>query len=268
MQNIKLTLQYDGARYLGWQRPQKDGCEKTISHKLVSILQKMTGESILLHAGAKTEPGVHASGQTASFQTKAVFSPDHFRTELNRYLPHDIAILSASEVPGRFRADLSAVSRTYEYLVCTAKVYDVFTAPYTAHFPIPLDENAMKEAASLLIGRHDFLGFSGARAKKKTEKEIYDIRIICGLQNPRQYPSSARPYTLGPEQSAHFFAITITANDFLFRMPSLIMGTLLEVGAGKRTPGSLRDILEGREKAASLCNTKGLLLKSVSYDNA
>lgn len=205
----------------------------------------MTGEDLVLYAGAKTEPGVHAAGQTVSFQTGSVFSADEFQAGLNRYLPQDIAILDASPAPERFRADLSAVSRTYEYRVCTANVYDVFTAPYTAHIPGVFDRNAMEEAASLLTGRHDFLGFSGARTKKKTEKEIYDIRITYN--------------------SEHLFTVTVTASDFLFRMPSLIIGALLETGTSKRTPGSLRDILEGREKAAALCDAKGLLLKSVNY---
>lgn len=257
MQNIRLTLQYDGTRYLGWQRPQKDGHEKTVSYKLASVLNKMTGEEITLHVGAKTEAGVHAASQTVSFQTNCAISPEQFYTELNRYLPQDIAVLNASAASERFRADLSAISRTYEYRVCTASVYDVFSAPYTAHLPLDgytaedagtiLDRNAMQEAAALLIGRHNFRGFCGARSKKKTEKEILEIRIT--------------------HEAEHFFAITLTADDFLFRMPSLIMGTLMEVGVGKRTPESIRDILEGREKAAALCEAKGLLLKSVSYDN-
>lgn len=266
MQNIRLTLQYDGTRYLGWQRPQKDGHEKTVSYKISSVLKKMTGEEITLHVGAKTEAGVHAAGQTVSFQTDSAISPEQFRSELNRYLPQDIAVLSASAAPERFRADLSAVSRTYEYRIWTAKIYDVFSAPYTAHLPIGeytaedailtkhrskskgtiLDRNAMQEAAALLIARHDFLGFSGARSKKKTEKEIHEIRIT--------------------HEEEHLLTITLTADNFLFRMPSLIMGTLMEVCVGKRTPESIRDILEGREKAAALCDAKGLLLKSISYD--
>lgn len=280
MQNIKLTLQYDGTRYLGWQRPQRDGHEKTVSYKLAAVLKKMTGEDIVLHAGAKTEPGVHATGQTVSFHTESDFSPEQFRVELNRYLPQDIAILEASAAPERFRADLSAVSRTYEYRVCTAKVYDVFTAPYTAHLPLerhaieeadPLNRNAMEKAASFLTGRHDFRGFSNARPKKKTEKEIYDIRITCGTGTPVREPTdilavSSIMDTANPAE--HSLIITVTANDFLSRMPSLIMGTLMEIGTGKRTPDSIRDILDGREKAAALCDAKGLLLKSVSYNNA
>ena len=177
MQNIRLTLQYNGTRYLGWQRPPKDGFEKTVSYKIISALRRMTGEDIFLHAGAKTEPGVHALSQTVSFLTEAAFSPEQFRAELNRFLPQDIAVLSAEAAPERFRADLNAKSRTYEYRICTEPVCDIFTAEYTAGiFPCP-DISLMETASSLLKGRHDFSSFSGARRKKGTEKTLFDIRF-------------------------------------------------------------------------------------------
>ena len=138
MQNIRLTLQYNGSRCLGWQRPAKDGYEKTVSYKVLSVLQKMTGEDMRLHAGAKTEPGVHAMAQTVSFQTGSGLAPEQFRINLNQYLPQDIAVLDAAAAPDRFRADLNARSRTYEYRICTAPVYDIFTYGYSTHlFPAP-----------------------------------------------------------------------------------------------------------------------------------
>lgn len=156
MQNIRLTLQYNGTRYLGWQRPPKDGFEKTVSYKITSALRGITGEDIILHAGAKTEPGIHAMAQTVSFQTGSDLAPEQFRRNLNQYLPQDIAVLDAAAAPDRFRADLNARSRTYEYRICTAPVYDIFTYGYSAHlFPAP-DIDVMKKAAAMLIGRHDF----------------------------------------------------------------------------------------------------------------
>lgn len=271
MQNIRLTIQYDGTRYLGWQRPAKDGFEKTVSYRLHSVLRKMTGEDITLHVGAKTEPGVHALSQTVSFQTASAFRPDQFLTGLNKYLPQDISVLDAAPAPERFRADLNAISRTYEYRVSTAPVYDLFTAPYTAHLPFSLDRNAIQEAAVLLIGRHDFLNFSGVRPKKKeknsgsrqTEKEIFHIHFSEETALPSlPIPDGNR----SADAQGRLFTITLTADDFLFRMPSLIVGALLETGTGRRTPGSLLDLLEGREKAASLCAPEGLLLKSVNYN--
>ena len=114
MQNIRLTIQYDGTRYLGWQRPEKDGLRRSVSYKINEILNRMTGEDIAIHAGARTDPGVHALAQTISFQTDTALCPEEFIHGLNRYLPRDIAVLTAENAPERFRADLNAVSRTYE----------------------------------------------------------------------------------------------------------------------------------------------------------
>ncbi len=247
MTNIRLTLQYDGTRYLGWQRPKKDGYHKTVSYRLISVLEKLTGECVSLCAGAKTETGVHALEQTVSFISSTASDAGMLRQDLDHYLPADIRILNCIAAPERFRADLSARSRTYVYRICTAPVYDVFTSAYTAHlFPGP-DVNSMKAAASYLRGKHDFRYFSGVRGKKSTEKDLTDIVF---LQNSMENDT---------------LIISLTANDFLYRMPSLIVGTLLEVGLGKRSPESVPRILSGIEKAGAPCCAKGLLLKSVQY---
>ena len=258
MQNIRLTLQYSGSRYLGWQRPEKDGFEKTVSYKVISVLRKMTGEDICLHAGARTDPGVHALAQTVSFHTGSERSPEQFRTDLNRYLPQDIAVLDATAVPNRFRADLNARSRTYEYRVCTAPVCDIFSAGYTAHlFPMP-DIDEMKKAADMLIGKHDFGCFSGVRKKKGTEKELLDIRF----GRVRENGASAIENTDSPADTP---TIILTADDFLYQMPLRLVSVLLETGQRQRTPESIPDIFAGREKSGISCETKGLLLSSIQY---
>ena len=254
MQNIRLTLQYNGARYLGWQRPPKDGFEKTVSYKIISALRRMTGEDIFLHAGAKTEPGVHALSQTVSFLTEAAFSPEQFRAELNRFLPQDIAVLSAEAAPERFRADLNAKSRTYEYRICTDPVCDIFTAEYTAGiFPCP-DISLMETASSLLKGRHDFSSFSGARRKKGTEKTLFDIRFEHVKETT--FPASKDTDTL---------VISLTADDFLYQMPLRIVSVLLEIGMQKRTADVIPLIFSGKETSSVTCETKGLLLTSIKY---
>lgn len=258
MQNIRLTLQYSGSRYLGWQRREKDGHEKTVSYKVMSVLRKMTGEDICLYAGAKTDPGVHALAQVISFHTGSECSPEQFRADLNQYLPQDIAILDAAAVPDRFRADLNARSRTYEYRICTAPVYDIFTAGYTAHFsPMP-DINEMKKAAAMLIGKHDFGCFSGVRKKKGTEKNLLDIRFEPARKNCASAPEHAvnTPDTL---------IITLTADDFLYQMPLRLVSLLLEIGQGQRAADSISDIFAGREKTCISCETKGLLLRTIQY---
>lgn len=254
MQNIRLTLQYNGTRYLGWQRPPKDGFEKTVSYKIISALRRMTGEDIFLHAGAKTEPGVHALSQTVSFLTEAAFSPEQFRAELNRFLPQDIAVLSAEAAPERFRADLNAKSRTYEYRICTEPVCDIFTAEYTAGiFPCP-DISLMETASSLLKGRHDFSSFSGARRKKGTEKTLFDIRFEHVKETT--FPASKDTDTL---------VISLTADDFLYQMPLRIVSVLLEIGMQKRTADVIPLIFSGKETSSVTCETKGLLLTSIKY---
>ena len=254
MQNIRLTLQYSGTRYLGWQRPPKDGFEKTVSYKITSALRGITGEDIVLHAGAKTEPGVHAMAQTVSFQTGSDLAPEQFRTNLNQYLPQDIAVLDASAAPDRFRADLNARSRTYEYRICTAPVYDIFTYGYSAHlFPAP-DIDVMKKAAAMLIGRHDFGCFSGVRKKKGTEKELLDIRFeTTGKTNA------------SVSENGDSLTIILTASDFLYQMPLRLVSLLLEIGQGLRTLESIQDIFSRKERTVISCDAKGLILRSVQY---
>ena len=250
MTNIRLTLQYDGTRYLGWQRPEKDGYRKTISYRLSSVLEKMSGSPVTLYAGARTEPGVHALEQTVSFVTDAFSDIEMLHQDLDHYLPMDIRVLHCEAAPERFRADLNARSRTYEYRICTAPVYNIFTAAYTAHICPPSDISAMETAAGYLKGRHDFRSFSSARKKKGTEKEMTEIAF-------RKSDDT--------DNDSDTLIISLTANDFLYRMPPLIVGTLLEIGQGKRTPESILHILEGTEKTGAPCEAKGLLLKSVQY---
>ena len=254
MQNIRLTLQYSGTRYLGWQRPPKDGFEKTVSYKITSALRGITGEDIVLHAGAKTEPGVHAMAQTVSFQTGSDLAPEQFRRNLNQYLPQDIAVLDAAAAPDRFRADLNARSRTYEYRICTAPVYDIFTYGYSAHlFPAP-DIDVMKKAAAMLIGRHDFGCFPGVRKKKGTEKDLLDIRFeTTGKTNA------------SVSENGDSLTIILTASDFLYQMPLRLVSLLLEIGQGLRTLESIHDIFSGKERTVISCDAKGLILRSVQY---
>lgn len=254
MQNIRLTLQYSGTRYLGWQRPPKDGFEKTVSYKITSALRGITGEDIVLHAGAKTEPGVHAMAQTVSFQTGSDLAPEQFRRNLNQYLPQDIAVLDAASAPDRFRADLNARSHTYEYRICTAPVYDIFTYGYSAHlFPAP-DIDVMKKATAMLIGRHDFGCFSGVRKKKGTEKDLLDIRFeTTGKTNA------------SVSENGDSLTIILTASDFLYQMPLRLVSLLLEIGQGLRTLESIQDIFSGKERTVISCDAKGLILRSVQY---
>lgn len=173
MPNIKLTLQYDGTRYLGWTRPAADGYAKTISYRISSVLQKMTGEDITLLPALKQRPESTHSVRQSTF-TQSLLFRYIFLSKLNEYLPKDIHILSSEIVSDRFRSDLNAVSRTYLYRICTAPVQNIFTRAYTANIPEIISESevaAIRKAADSLVGVHDFRSLSGVKKKKEQSKK-------------------------------------------------------------------------------------------------
>ena len=239
MQNIKLTLQYDGTRYLGWKRPEKDHNDRTVSYKIENVLEKVTGTPVTLFSGVRTEPGVRARNLTVNFLTESQLTPAEFKTVLNQYLPQDIAVLDAVSTPERFRADLNAREITYEYAMDLSPIYDLFHKNYRSRltdllsdslFNLSPEQTAelpnillMETAAHSLLGKHDFKHFSSIRKKKGTE------------------------------------------NDFLYQMAPFILGTLLDIGIGKRPVECINAILEGKEKPSASCDTKGLILYDIVY---
>lgn len=177
MRNIKLTIEYDGSRYQGWVRLGKNESTNTISNKILEVIRKMTGEDVELFCGARTEVGVHAYAQTASFKTNTDMKDYEIQHYLNRYLPMDIAIISVEDMPERFHAQLNASSKIYIYRATISDVPSVFDFKYTYHCFRRPDMDAMKAAAQLLLGRHDFKNFSTVKHNKSTEREIYQIDI-------------------------------------------------------------------------------------------
>ncbi len=245
MRNIKLTIEYDGSRYQGWTRLGKNESNNTISNKILEVLKKMTGEDLdELNCGCRTEVGVHAYAQVANFKTNSTMDVLDIKHYLNRYLPMDIAITEVEEVPERFHAQLNATSKTYVYRMCIDDVPSVFDRKYTYHcFKIP-DKKAMQQAALLLVGKHDFKNFSTAKKSKSTVREIYDIDIYGDLEEMQ---------------------ITIHADDFLHNMARLIIGTLLDIGAGTRKKEEISDIFAGVAQPSAACDPKGLYLQDVEF---
>lgn len=247
MRNIKLTIEYDGSRYQGWQRLGKGESTNTIANKILEVIKKMTAEDVELFCGSRTEVGVHAYGQTATFKTTSDMKTHEIKQYLNRYLPMDIAILEVEEKPERFHASLNAVSRTYLYRVAIGEVPSVFDRKYTFYsFKTP-DVALMKQAATALAGRHDFKDFSTVKKGKSTEKEIHSIDI----------------YNDGDE-----IQITICANDFLHNMARMLVSTLLDVGLGRRKAEEITDILNPKNAAiaSAPADPKGLYLQDVAYE--
>lgn len=244
MRNIKLTIEYDGSRYQGWIRLGKDESTNTISNKIREVIRKMTGEDAELFCGARTEAGVHAYAQTANFKTDSQMKDYEIQHYLNRYLPMDIAVTQVEEVPERFHAQLNAKSKVYVYRMTISDVPSVFDRKYTYHCFKSPDTAAMKAAAQLLLGRHDFKNFSTVKQSKSTERELYDIDI----------------YDDGEEMQ-----ITLHANDFLHNMQRTVVGTLLEIGLGTRKAEDIEEIFAGRQAASAPCDVKGMYLQEIKY---
>lgn len=246
MRNIKLTLEYDGTRYQGWQRLGKGESSNTVENKILEVLKKMDGQQVELFCGCRTEVGVHAYAQVANFKTKSALSILEIKQYLNRYLPMDIAVTEIEEKPERFHASLNAKSVTYLYRVAIGDVPSVFDRKYTYYCFKKPDVKKMKQAAGVLKGRHDFSGFTTARKGKSMEKEIKDIDIY---------------------QDGQEIQITITANSFLHNMARMIAGTLLDIGVEKRSVSVTREILDlqNDELSSAPADPKGLFLQEIEY---
>ena len=245
--NIRLVLEYDGTRYDGWQK--QGNTERTIQGKLETVLSELAGEPVEIHGSGRTDAGVHARGQVANFHMDSARCPGakEAMDYLNRYLPEDIRVVAADEVPERFHSRLSAKRKTYAYYVETAEKKPVFDRKYVYGLGKRPDVEAMRKAAAYLAGEHDFRSFCGnKKMKKSTVRRLDSIRI---------------------EEQGSRIVFTYTGNGFLYFMVRILTGTLLEVGLGKRTPEDMRAIMEAknREAAGATAPPEGLFLMEVEY---
>lgn len=245
MRNFKMTLQYEGTRYQGWQR--QESTENTIQGKLELLLSRMCGQKVEVQGSGRTDAGVHAKGQVANAHMETDRSPEEILAYMNRYLPEDIGVLAVEEVPERFHSRLNAKGKTYCYQVINSSRPHVFERRYAWRFEEKLDIPAMERASEFLLGTHDFAAFTSAKkGKKSTVRTIEEIRI---------------------EQEGDMLRFLFSGNGFLFHMVRIIMGTLLEVGAGRRKPEDIPSILKAgkREQAGMLVPAQGLTLVEVRY---
>jgi tRNA pseudouridine38-40 synthase len=246
MRNIKITMEYDGSRYSGWQRLGKGESDNTIENKLLEVVKKMTGETVEFFCGSRTEVGVHAYAQIASFKTNTDKKLYEIKNYFNRYLPMDIAIIEIEEMPERFSASLNAKTKTYLYRIAIGDVPSVFERKYTYYcFHTPNIER-MKKAAELLLGKHDFKNFSTVKKSKSTIKEIHMIDI----------------YQDGKE-----IQIMIKANDFLHNMARMMISTLIEIGLEQRKTEDINKIFDPLlpDAGSPPANAQGLFLQEVEY---
>lgn len=244
--NYKLTIQYDGSRYDGWQK--QGNTDNTIQDKLEGVLSRLAGEPVEVHGAGRTDAGVHALGQTASVKLPGDRAPEEVMAYANRYLPEDIAVTAAEGADDRFHARLSARGKVYRYAIRLGGVPDVFRRKYQYRVEGPLDVAAMERAAALLTGTHDYRSFcANRRYKKSTVRTIRAIDIRAD----------------GPD-----LTITFRGDGFLYNMVRILTGTLLEVGLGERAAEEMPTILAAKDRSAAgrTAPAQGLTLVEVEYE--
>lgn len=247
-QNYKITLQYEGTRYDGWQK--QGNTQNTIQGKLEAILERMAGELVEVHGSGRTDAGVHAMAQTANFHLSERKDPKEVKAYLNRYLPEDIAVTGIAMADDRFHSRLHALKKIYLYQIETGEKRDVFTRRMVYGLGQPLDVEAMRQAAGMLCGTHDYRSFCGnKKMKKSTVRTVYSITI-------HQDPGSST------------VALAFVGSGFLQHMVRIMAGTLMEVGLGKRRPDSMTEVLEAmdRQAAGFTAPALGLCLAGVLYE--
>ena len=243
MKRVKLTVAYDGTNYCGWQ-VQPNGI--TVQEALNQCLSEFSGENIETIGASRTDAGVHALGNVAVFDTEMRMPGDKFSFALNQRLPEDIRI-QKSEVDANFHPRYVKSQKTYEYRILNCR-FPIPTERFYSHFTyIPLDVDKMKEAASYLIGEHDFKSFCGTGAQVKTT-----VRTVKEIQI---------------EKSGDRITIRITGEGFLYNMVRIIAGTLMDIGGGLYPPEKMKEILEAkdRKKAGPTAPARGLTLMKIQY---
>jgi len=245
MRNIKLTIEYDGTNYLGWQR-QPQG--PTIQECIEKTLEKITKERINLIGSGRTDSGVHALAQVANFKTETKMTPSQFQKALNSFLPKDIVIKEAAEVDFGFHAQLDAKSKVYVYRILNRPFPSALERQRAWFIPAKLDIYKMKKAAQLLVGEHDFSGFALSKTNVKTK-----VRTVLTVSLNEKYDC--------------IIEFHIEANGFLKGMVRLIVGTLVHVGKGKIDIQDFKRILETGEKTHFVRSAPpwGLFLEEVKY---
>jgi tRNA pseudouridine38-40 synthase len=245
MTRIKCTVSYDGCNFKGYQIQDE---HRTVQGEIETVLKKIhKGEHIRIASSGRTDAGVHAYGQVFHFDSGLSIPEEKWKVAINSLLPADIHVLSAVTAADDFHARFDVIKKEYRYRVLNDKDRDVFKRNYTLYYPHPLNLSAINEALGFLKGTHDFTSFSSART------EVQDkVRTIYEAECLRQHDE---------------IIFRIVGNGFLYNMVRIIVGTMLEVGRGDRTPTEISSILQSkqREQAGKTAAGHGLYLWHVSY---
>jgi tRNA pseudouridine38-40 synthase len=265
--NLKMTLSYDGSEFAGWQ---VQPALTTIQGTLASAIGRLTGEKVLPQGSGRTDAGVHAIAQVASFATHSAIPTANWVKALNDILPASIRALNVSEAQSGFHARKSARAKTYRYRIYRAAICPPFLARYVWHYPFPLDEEAMMRAAVVVVGEHDFTSFAAVdpeRVERMIPVEQSDERSVvqaAAVSNVRTVFSST--WTREGDELIY----TIRGNGFLHHMVRNLVGTFLLAGKGTLTMEDIQRILAARDRSAAgpTAPASGLYLVNVEYDSA
>jgi tRNA pseudouridine38-40 synthase len=267
MPHWKIILTYDGTPFNGWQIQP---ILPTVQGTLAQAIHRITGESVLPQGSGRTDAGVHALGQVASFTLAAPIPTPNLHRALNRALPSSIRILSVEQVPEDFHARHSAVGKTYEYRISTDEICSPMQAPYVWNYPRPLDLTTLQNAARHILGTHDFSSFAASDPDLTTRTEHAD----------QPTDSSSIPYSLPHTPCLtrtihhsswhlddHLLIYRVTGTGFLHHMVRNLVGTFVEAGAGRISADSIPTILaaQDRNAAGPTAPARGLFLVEVEY---
>ena len=244
MRNIKLTIEYDGKDFNGWQKqPDKLNIQGTIE----KAIERVTGEIVELTASGRTDAGVHSLGQVANFKTNTNIPIEKIPVAINSQLKKSIVIKKAEEVDEKFHSRLSCKRKTYRYIINNSPEGSAIYRNLETHIPYKLNVKKMKEAIKYFIGEHDFKAFKASGTSSKSSvRTIYDAKVY--------------------EDKERIF-IELTGNGFLYNMVRIIAGTLVDVGSGKIMPEDIVNIINSkkRENAGKTLPPQGLYLLNVDY---
>src|ERR1700686_2033418 len=254
MRNFKLTIAYDGTDFHGWQI-QKN--KPTGQGEIVAGLRRLTQENGQLLGAGRTDAGVHALGQMASFRTQSALSELEFHRALNALLPPTIRIVAVEETGPDFSARWSAKGKIYRYRIYRGKIVPPLLWRYVLHYPFPLDEDAMRDAAARFVGMHDFTSFAASTGseeddkERSTEREIYSAELVRTADNEE-------------------LVFTVRGRSFLRYMVRKMVGTLLDVGRGKLVPADIDALygLKDRSKSGPTVPPQGLVMVEVQHQEA
>jgi tRNA pseudouridine38-40 synthase len=254
MRNIKLLIEYDGTNYSGWQiqKPEiinsKSEKIKTIQETIERTLQKILQEKVKIISSGRTDAGAHAKGQVVNFKSANKIPLSNLQFALNSLLPNDMVVKDIVEVDARFHSRFDAKKKTYCYSILNTKYSDPFLRNYSYFFPHKLDFRLMQRESKCLLGRHDFRSF-------QTQDKVFrdSIRTITDIKLKKE---------------GDLLNIYISADGFLYNMARSIAGTLIELGRGRFKKGSMKRILEAKDRSLSgpVLPACGLTLLEVSYD--